>query len=369
MYLYFDKSGKISTVIPHGEPARQGSPLKLYVCFDYDFFTSKGLNKENIDVYIQLAKPGQAAGTPISPITEPNLSFFEKTFFSEVTYNLIPGKRYHTYYFNVLANESTIIPGKLKTSLFLADKATTLNENGKEDKNIYYQASTEIFVEKTFGVVQTATIEQINEENIINNLIEPYGLRITNLEGTRKFFRGPILPIDKHDPDDIFLITSGENKGNIYKAISTEDSLTWELIVYGKDWIDALETRIGQNEEDIATIKTNINEIEKDIKEILDGSQSVGKAKDFDTTTGTIKENFEKIYDGTNKVGNAEKAETAKNYNTTEGNIKDKFNVIDSSISAIDKRVIDSEKDIDDINTKIDETLSGIFIINYEEEV
>lgn len=289
MYLYFDKTGKISTVIPHGEPARQGSPLKLFICFDYDFFESKGLQRENIGVYVKITKPGQKnPGVAISPITEPTLEKFDKNIFSEVTYNLIPGKRYWTYKFSIMAQESTEYAGKIKVATFLLDKAQTvndLNESGQlvPDKNIYYQATTDIFVEKTFGNPQTITLENpFDEESIINNILEKYGSKIDNLEGTRRFFRGTELPTDGYTSNDIFLNTS---TGDIYKAISTEEVLEWAIIIYGSEYVDELEARlqrqinanselssqnaakIGVHTTQIAILQDRMSDAERDIRD------------------------------------------------------------------------------------------------------
>lgn len=430
MYLYFDKSGKISTVIPHGEPARQGSLLRLYVCFDYDFFSGKGINREDTTVIVKLKMPGQDMGAENRPIIEPTLTRFEKNIFSEVTYNLVPGKRYWTYKFEISPENSTQYPGKLLVSTSLLEK-----NSGSE----LYQASTEIFVEKTFGKTQAVTLDTIDLEDI-KELLNPINSSISNLEGTRRFFRGPYLPNDDYEENDIFLLTGvyknisgtfeisdvagydvfycedtaffkpplepvelvtlsankfyyrnpkygepetdlldfaieltdfGDNLsetattlekftstiGNIYRAVSTEDSLTWEVLVYGKEWIDKLEDRIEKNEQDIA--------------DIFSGTKSVGKAKDFDTKTGTIKENFEKIYDGTNPVGKSRDyvkesgngihdaiegikksfndfkdgvveigsitVDRARNYDIENGNIKEKFDSIESGSTIVGK--------------------------------
>ena len=422
MYLYFDKSGKISTVIPHGDPARQGSLLRLYVCFDYDFFTDKGLNRENIEVNVKLKMPGQDMGVANSPIIEPTLTRFEKNIFSEVTYNLIPGKRYWIYKFEIDSKDSTNYPGKLAISTSLLEKTSSSE---------LYEASTEIFVEKTFGKTQAVALDTIELEDIKKQILEPYGVRIANVEGTRRFFRGPYLPSDKHDENDIFLLTGvyktvsgrvklgdlagydvfycedttiielplvpletitltankfyyknprygeydvdlldfafeltnfGDNLpetattlekftstiGNIYRAVSTEDNLSWEVLVYGKEWIDKLEDRIEKNEQDIA--------------DIFSGAKSVGKAKDFDTTTGTIKENFEKIYNGTNPVGKS------KDYVKEDGNgihdaiegIKKSFNDFKDGVVEIGSITVDRARNYDTENGTIKEKFDSI---------
>ena len=114
MYLYFNKQGVLTTVIPHGEPVRQGSTLNLYVCFDEDYFSNKEeLNKFVISSSLNLPSSNNRSTDFIFQNYPSHPVLFEKLIDSEITYDLIPGKYYWIFHQELAPELSTVNSGKL----------------------------------------------------------------------------------------------------------------------------------------------------------------------------------------------------------------------------------------------------------------
>lgn len=139
MYLYFNKSGELTTKIPHGEITRQRNPMNLWVCLDLDYFKQASDVDTNV-VSVEFTKPD---GTKTSP--EQLLYQGEKQFFklkdSEITYNLIPGNYYHMYHLNIDGINFNM-PGDYLASINIYD--TNNESNG-------YVQTFDFFVERTIG--------------------------------------------------------------------------------------------------------------------------------------------------------------------------------------------------------------------------
>ncbi|WP_281512130.1 hypothetical protein [Mammaliicoccus vitulinus] len=169
MYLYFNKEGILTTIIPHGEPIRQGSYLNIYVCLDEDFFEdeySRNNSTINIDLILPNGKMGTTKMVPINNPIEPEQ--FTKTKDSEITYDLVPNRLYWTYHFRWTPEQSTIYAGKLIANISILKYVNSINED------IQYFGNADLYVEKTFGtskrVIDEASLHYKNLLDQINLL-------------------------------------------------------------------------------------------------------------------------------------------------------------------------------------------------------
>lgn len=115
MFLYFDKQGTLKTAIPHGNPVRQGDDLQIVVCLDSDFFVDP-VTKDNwsLQLFLTLPNGENSLGTGTSPTKIPtSTTIFKKTVDSEITYDLVDGKSYWMYEFDIPASQSTVYDGNL----------------------------------------------------------------------------------------------------------------------------------------------------------------------------------------------------------------------------------------------------------------
>lgn len=113
MYVYYNKEGKLKTIIPHGAPVRQGDDLDLYVCFDADYFDDKPYIDWvlNVDLILPNGNRGTTNAVPVDYPASPEV--FHKTHDSEITYDLVEGRSYWTYHFHFEPEQATIFAGKL----------------------------------------------------------------------------------------------------------------------------------------------------------------------------------------------------------------------------------------------------------------
>ena len=145
MYLYFDKEGVLKTKIDHGEKLRQGGDLHITVCLDYDFWGERVLgigtnpNKSvELDeegnvvakgdiIYLKLTDDNDFSSMPIFAVSTGHLETFERLYGSEVVYNLIPGKPYLMYQFDLSADIAAGFFGKVRLN-FQAQNVLTVND-------------------------------------------------------------------------------------------------------------------------------------------------------------------------------------------------------------------------------------------------
>lgn len=206
MYIYYDKQNNVATKIPHGDIPRQGSDLRFFICFDADRFNEF----KNSSVMLEFTSPGDVTGAAKNPeILGGTLLKFQQESFNEITYDLIPGKRYLTYEFLVTKEENKKY-GSARVNI-------RVQEN---DKN-YYLASAEIFIEKTFGYHAPSALDQIEydefmaiSENINQNLnSEINKRRIFTVDSLPEYVNGEIP--DGYKVGDVFILSTN---GGIYKV-------------------------------------------------------------------------------------------------------------------------------------------------------
>lgn len=176
MYLYFNKEGILSTIIPHGETVRQGSYLNIYVLLDDDFFVDRGDSIEQYSVNVELAFPNNTIGTVSTiPVNEPKLLPFEKLDDSEITYELIDGAQYWTYHFRFTPNQATLYAGKIFAMVSVMQTELTDPDNIESaiEKDLLYYGKADIYVEKVFGIAKRMVDEsQLHYKNLVIQLNE-----------------------------------------------------------------------------------------------------------------------------------------------------------------------------------------------------
>ena len=193
MYLYFDNKGTLKTKIDHGEKARQGSPLKVTVCLDTDFFdnlchvygyAAKYKHIYNWGLSVDLCKNGEHDPFCTQSVINGTKKAFIKEYDGEVTYDLQNFKQYIMYDITIPANQSTQlgVPFEMVFTLFTAPLAETDDDacdcpvchptEGSEEVTDSYShklAVVYVEVEKTFGQVSyKVTVSQY--QNMLNTI-------------------------------------------------------------------------------------------------------------------------------------------------------------------------------------------------------
>ena len=155
MFLYFNKEGKLTTAIPHGEVPRQGNYLNIYVLLDLDFFDDKGEDYLDWSVNVELAFPDGKLTIPFTQKEGPEQLEFRKVSDSEVTFDLVDGQEYLTYYFRFSPNQATANAGKIDALVSIQKTINDLTNRGTginiELEDLSYFGKAEINIEKTFG--------------------------------------------------------------------------------------------------------------------------------------------------------------------------------------------------------------------------
>ena len=175
MYLYFNKEGKLTTAIPHGEKVRQGGYLNITVCLDDDFFLEKG---DGWTCNIELSFPNGKLGTIMLSSLPVRNGVFEKVSDSEVTYDLVDGRSYLMYDFKFAPEQATMEAGKIDALVSIVKTQADLTNPGTArtvyETDLEYFGRAEIYVEKTFGfnkrIIDESSLHYKNLMKNINNL-------------------------------------------------------------------------------------------------------------------------------------------------------------------------------------------------------
>lgn len=152
MYIYIDKTGTIKTQIDHGEPVRQGNPLRLYICFEPDD-QNVGLNSYmTVQCKVEDIHTDWSKNVFVFSL-KPELETFKKFKTSEITYDLVDGKKYRVFQYSsnngaIPCEEYTTLHfGKLECLLTLYDA------NGVQ----VLEDNAEINVSATYGKIEPKT--------------------------------------------------------------------------------------------------------------------------------------------------------------------------------------------------------------------
>ena len=148
MFIYFNKLGELTTIIPHGEIVRQGSWFTLNVALDDDvdisdknmWFRYKRRGSErftgdtNYQGHFDMIKEGSIPFKSLDP--------------KEATFDLVDGKYYKVFSYKVNTDTGmTAIDGNVEVVFTLVTSDTT---GGTEDVKMEGRAN--IYVEPTYGL-------------------------------------------------------------------------------------------------------------------------------------------------------------------------------------------------------------------------
>ncbi len=146
-------------------------------------------------------------------------------------------------------------------------------------------------------VGNTRSLEDTSLDILTNFLNNSLKTKLNIKDGIKSTSVLPTIYSDSNDVENynvnsLYILTSkieGYEVGDIIAITRTGSSSYGYLkIVDGHKYIEAIERKVAENI--------------KDIEDIIDGSISVGVAKNYDSTEGNIKNTFEEILNGTKIV-------------------------------------------------------------------
>lgn len=254
MYIYIDKTGTIRTQIDHGEPVRQGNPLRLYICFEPDD-PNVGLNSYmTAQCKVEDINPDWSNIFVFS--LKPELETFKKFKTSEITYDLVDGKKYRVFQYSSnngalpCEEHTTLHFGKLECSLVLYDA------NGVQ----VLEDTAEINVSATYGKIEPKTgitrteyqelLEEISKRvkadgGTANNLtLTGTTIGNFNISQTKKFVLNEGQQISIEDVADydyieynsnIYVYSHHSNDYKVYRCIKhTDTEFKVETLLVGR---------------------------------------------------------------------------------------------------------------------------------------
>ena len=186
MWVYLNNNGIPSTRIPHGEVIRQRGSFNIYIAFEKSDFKVNGLEFESEVALLSYLKEGNFVTTihfkrPSEPefndfryIDEDHISIktFKKTHDSEVTYDLVDGKRYVVYSFH---GEPDLIDeyGNYEASItFYQVNGEDVEVGVQEVHNILKTGNIKFYVEKTYGEAEPNKAISISQYDYLLNYVK-----------------------------------------------------------------------------------------------------------------------------------------------------------------------------------------------------
>lgn len=153
LYVYFNERGVMSTQILHGSgPIRQGDTFDLYVLFEQN----SDILAENL--FFTFKIPGTRDWSTVMIVNEDlGLQQFKKVTPTEITYDLVDGKKYRTFKFNVLNSYGlTDKFGNVEGLVFSVSSSdidiSEINPGSYSTiDNVTHYGVVNIYVEKTYG--------------------------------------------------------------------------------------------------------------------------------------------------------------------------------------------------------------------------
>ena len=177
MYIYFNKEGVLTTQINHGEVARQGGTLRLYIAFDKDF----DLSNKILD--IRFKKPSENYFSNINYFPDsqvPQFKVFEKVKNNEITYDFIEGETYQVYTWT--ADSTVGITDEYGNVSIVVRLFEDTDGNNQTIEKILMQGAFQLYVEKTYGNAKPQTTINQTEYNYLVNVVGNVDKRVGNLE-------------------------------------------------------------------------------------------------------------------------------------------------------------------------------------------
>ena len=364
MYLYFDNSGTLKTVISHGEVPRQGNPLSLFLCFNEDF----GFNEFNIHEYLFKISFTYPDGTKsyefaLNPVGKGNylgLVKFEKLVSSEATFDLIPGNYYHTFYRNFTASVATQQYGKMiiHTAIY----------HGQELK---YEQNANIFIEKTLGNMNRNSFITPTQYNFLLSQINQYIIEFNSLQPVIGVEALPELDVAEKKfiyrvkENDVYKYYNFDgtsyNEFATFKNIKNLENLIRILQDSIKTSISNLEAYDKQNTANLSALQRRVTVNEVNIDSLK--NEDLGLKSSINEVAGVASQNvdsIEKLQKEINKINGDE---------NTEGSIKNQTSKLQEQITDNKREVQDEIERLDsnifyNTNTKLNKVWNDIALAN-----
>ena len=357
MYLYFDKTGTLKTVISHGEIPRQGNPLSLFLCFDRD----SEFNEYNIYEYLFKISFTYPDGTksdefPVNPNSKGvYLGFvkFEKLIDSEVTFDLIPGNYYYTFYTKFTASQATQQYGKMiiHTAVY-------------HNYELKYEQNASIFVEKTLGNMNRSNFITPDQYNFLLSQINQYIIEFNSLQPVMGVETLP--EIDTADEKLIYRVKENDvykyynfdgtsyNELATFKYIENIENLIQILQDSINTSISNLEAYDKQNTANLSALQRRVVVNEADISSLK--NEDIGLKSSINEVAGVVSQNvdnIEKIQAEIEKINGDENTE-----GSIKNQIKSETNQRNEAIDQLQQQIIENKQIIEDEIERVDSNIT-----------
>lgn len=152
MYIYFNKLGELTTIIPHGEIVRQGTWFTLNVALDKD------TDMSNLNMWFRFKRRGNERFVGDEnyqghfDMIKSGIQTFHKVEPKEATFDLVDGQDYAVFTYKVSTDTGlTAIDGNVEIVFTLTEQVT--NEDGQQvTEDVKMQGRANIYVEPTYGL-------------------------------------------------------------------------------------------------------------------------------------------------------------------------------------------------------------------------
>lgn len=152
MYIYFNKLGELTTIIPHGEIVRQGTWFTLNVALDKD------TDMSNLNMWFRFKRRGNERFVGDEnyqghfDMIKSGIQTFHKVEPKEATFDLVDGQDYAIFTYKVSTDTGlTAIDGNVEIVFTLTEQVT--NEDGQQvTEDVKMQGRANIYVEPTYGL-------------------------------------------------------------------------------------------------------------------------------------------------------------------------------------------------------------------------
>jgi len=165
MIIYFDNSGKLVTMTPHGEVPRQCGDLELYVLLNKNFnndSTKSGQDGQGIQhrtMTVRFKTPSTSYFSEDYPATRVENTWQFEKLNGESIGSLIDGEEYYAFYFNLTETNANKEAGNLEL-VFTMWKYNETGELDEDDNPILVEDSAyrlqfglvKIYIEETLGL-------------------------------------------------------------------------------------------------------------------------------------------------------------------------------------------------------------------------
>lgn len=152
MYIYFNKLGELTTIIPHGEIVRQGTWFTLNVALDKD------VDMSNLNMWFRFKRRGNERFVGDEnyqghfDMIKSGIQTFHKVEPKEATFDLVDGQDYAIFTYKVSTDTGlTAIDGNVEIVFTLTEQVTS--EDGQQvTEDVKMQGRANIYVEPTYGL-------------------------------------------------------------------------------------------------------------------------------------------------------------------------------------------------------------------------